>query len=85
MLFEVAGNGHNDAVVIMFMLAAIFFWVRARRVAVLPALLAGALTKFVPVACARGIGGAVAGQVGESTKDHEVNAFFGDSELCLLR
>ncbi|MGA7730729.1 MAG: hypothetical protein WCD37_05600 [Chloroflexia bacterium] len=48
-LFEVAGNGHNDAVVVMFMLAAVFFLVRARRVAVLPMLVAGALTKFVPV------------------------------------
>ena len=48
-LFEVAGNGHNDAVVVMFMLAAIYFLVRGRRLAVLPALVAGALTKFVPI------------------------------------
>lgn len=49
LLFEVAGNGHNDAIVVMFMLAAIYFLVRARRIVVLPALLAGALTKFVPI------------------------------------
>lgn len=48
-LFEVPGNGHNDAIVVMFVLAAIFFFVRARRIFVLPALLAGALSKFVPI------------------------------------
>jgi hypothetical protein len=48
-LFEVAGNGHNDAVVVMFMLAGVYALVLARRWAVLPALAAGALTKFVPV------------------------------------
>jgi hypothetical protein len=48
-LFEVPGNGHNDAVVIMFLLAAIYLFVRARRTAVIPALMAGALAKFVPV------------------------------------
>ena len=45
-LFEVAGNGHNDAVVIMFVLAGVFFFVRARQVAFIPALVLGALTKF---------------------------------------
>lgn len=48
-LFEVAGNGHNDAVVVMFVLLAIFFLVKAWRLAVLPALMAGALTKFIPI------------------------------------
>jgi alpha-1,6-mannosyltransferase len=48
-LFEVAGNGHNDAIVIMFMLAGIYFLVKGWRSAVLPALAAGALTKFIPV------------------------------------
>lgn len=48
-LFEVAGNGHNDAVVIMFLLAAIYLLVMARRWAVIPALVAGALTKFIPL------------------------------------
>jgi hypothetical protein len=48
-LFEVAGNGHNDAFVVMFMLAGVLALVLARRWAVLPALVAGALTKFVPI------------------------------------
>src|SRR5262249_7624223 len=48
-LFEVAGNGHNDAIVIMFMLAGVLAFVLARRWAVLPALVAGALAKFVPI------------------------------------
>ncbi len=48
-LFEVAGNGHNDAIMAMFLLAAIYFLVKAWRVAVLPALMAGILTKFVPL------------------------------------
>lgn len=48
-LFEVPGNGHNDAVVIAFLLLAVYLFVRARRAAVIPALMAGALTKFVPV------------------------------------
>ncbi|MEO8288882.1 MAG: hypothetical protein ABI670_20905 [Chloroflexota bacterium] len=48
-LFEVMGNGHNDAIVVMFMLAGVYAFVLARRWAVLPALVAGALTKFVPI------------------------------------
>ncbi|MDQ3927857.1 MAG: hypothetical protein M3328_01790 [Chloroflexota bacterium] len=48
-LFEIPGNGHNDALLIMFVLAAVYLFVRARRTAVIPALMAGALTKFVPV------------------------------------
>jgi hypothetical protein len=48
-LFEVPGNGHNDAVVIAFLLLAVYLLVRARRAAVVPALMAAALTKFVPV------------------------------------
>ena len=48
-LFEVAGNGHNDAIVVMFLLAAMYLLVLARRWAVLPALMAEALTKFVPL------------------------------------
>ena len=51
-LFEVAGNGHNDAVVIMFMLAGVFFFVRARQVAFIPALVLGALDQVC--ACAVG-------------------------------
>jgi hypothetical protein len=48
-IFEVAGNGHNDAIVITFLLAAVYLFVLAKRWAVVPALMAGALTKFVPV------------------------------------
>ncbi|HYP39668.1 MAG TPA: hypothetical protein VEX13_04840 [Chloroflexia bacterium] len=48
-IFEVAGNGHNDAIVVTFLLAAVYLFVLAKRWAVLPALMAGALTKFVPV------------------------------------
>jgi hypothetical protein len=48
-IFEIAGNGHNDAFVVMFLLAAVYFFVRAHNLAVIPALMAGALTKFVPV------------------------------------
>jgi hypothetical protein len=48
-IFEVAGNGHNDAIVITFLLAAVYLFVLAKRWAVIPALMAGALTKFVPV------------------------------------
>jgi hypothetical protein len=48
-LFEVAGNGHNDAIVIMFVLLGVYLFVTARRTGVIPALMAGALAKFVPV------------------------------------
>lgn len=48
-IFEVAGNGHNDAIVAMFLLAAVYLFVLARRSLVLSAIMAGALTKFVPV------------------------------------
>lgn len=48
-LFEVAGNGHNDAIVVMFLLAAVYLLVLARRWAVIPALIAGALAKFIPL------------------------------------
>ncbi len=48
-IFEVAGNGHNDSVVVTFLLLAVYMFVLARRYAVIPALMAGALTKFVPI------------------------------------
>jgi hypothetical protein len=48
-VFEVGGNGHNDALVAMFLLLAIYLFVLARRSAMLVALMAGALTKFVPI------------------------------------
>jgi len=48
-LFEVAGNGHNDSVLVTFVLLAIYLFVRGRRIGVLPALMAGVLAKFIPV------------------------------------
>lgn len=48
-LFEVAGNGHNDAIVIMFVLLGVYLFVTARRAGAIPAIMAGALAKFVPV------------------------------------
>src|SRR5436190_3193692 len=48
-IFEIAGNGHNDAIVIMFLLTAVYLLVKARRSLALAAIMAGALTKFVPV------------------------------------
>ncbi|MBF6614177.1 MAG: hypothetical protein IVW55_13710 [Chloroflexi bacterium] len=48
-LFEIAGNGHNDAIVVFFLLLAVYLFVLARRTAVIPALMLGALTKFVPI------------------------------------
>jgi hypothetical protein len=47
-LFEVAGNGHNDAVVAFFLLLAVYLFVKGWRWAILPALALGALTKFIP-------------------------------------
>ncbi|MDQ6693913.1 MAG: glycosyltransferase family 39 protein [Chloroflexota bacterium] len=49
LLFEVAGNGHNDAVVVMFLLLAVYLFVHLNRWAFIPALMLGALTKFVPI------------------------------------
>lgn len=48
-LFEVPGNGHNDSILLTCLLVAIYLFVLGRRTAVLPALMAGALTKFVPI------------------------------------
>lgn len=47
-IFEVAGNGHNDSIVVTFLLAAVYLFVLARRHAVIPMLMLGALAKFVP-------------------------------------
>jgi hypothetical protein len=46
-LFEVAGNGHNDVVMVTFVLLAILLFVRGHGLWVLPALMAGVLTKFI--------------------------------------
>ncbi|HKP53334.1 MAG TPA: hypothetical protein VJ183_11880 [Chloroflexia bacterium] len=48
-LFEVAGSGHNDAVMVAFLLLAIYLFVKGWRIWVLPALMAAVLTKFVPL------------------------------------
>ena len=48
-LFEIAGNGHNDAFVAFFLLLAVYLFVTVRYWAMLPALMLGALTKFVPI------------------------------------
>lgn len=47
-IFEVAGNGHNDSIVVTFLLAAVYMFVLARRYAIIPMLMLGALAKFVP-------------------------------------
>jgi len=49
LIFEVAGNGHNDSIVVTFLLLAVFMFVLAKRYLIIPALMLGALTKFVPV------------------------------------
>jgi hypothetical protein len=48
-IFEVAGNGHNDSIVVTFLLLAVYMFVLGRRYTIIPALMAGALTKFVPI------------------------------------
>lgn len=48
LLFEVAGNGHNDALLIFWMLAAVYALVCRRPVLALLALTAGVLVKFIP-------------------------------------
>src|SRR5205823_12360777 len=47
-IFEVPGNGHNDSIVVTFLLASVYMFVLARRYAVIPMLTLGALAKFVP-------------------------------------
>jgi hypothetical protein len=47
-VFEVAGNGHNDSIMVTCLLAAVYLLVQGRRLGVLPALMAGVLTKFIP-------------------------------------
>jgi hypothetical protein len=48
-LMEFAGEGHNDALMIFFVLAALLACVGARPAASVAAQLLGALTKYVPV------------------------------------
>lgn len=47
-VYEIAGNGHNDAILVTFVLLAIYVFVRGYRLGFLPALMAGVLTKFIP-------------------------------------
>ena len=47
-LYETFGNGHNDIVIVFFMLAAAWAMVRRRYVLAVLALLVGTLVKFVP-------------------------------------
>jgi hypothetical protein len=49
-LFEVAGNGHHESLVATFMLLAVYCFVTMRRWAVVPSIVLGGLTKFVPLA-----------------------------------
>jgi alpha-1,6-mannosyltransferase len=47
-LLESAGNGHNDIVMVFFLLLAIYFAVAGRRWLVIPALTLSIFIKFVP-------------------------------------
>jgi alpha-1,6-mannosyltransferase len=48
-LLESAGNGHNDILMVFFLLLAVFLAASARRQLVIPALVLSISTKFVPV------------------------------------
>jgi hypothetical protein len=48
-VIELAGEGHNDALMVFFVLTALFFAVLWRPAASLVALLLGALTKYLPL------------------------------------
>ena len=48
-LLETAGGGHNDAVMMFFVLLALWLWESRRAVWVIPALVAGALVKYLPL------------------------------------
>jgi hypothetical protein len=48
-LYETLGNGHNDAVVIFWILAAVLALIYRRHTLAVLALVAGTLTKFIPV------------------------------------
>ncbi len=49
-LFEIAGNAHNDGLMLMTILLAVYFYVTRRYATALVALVAGALVKFLPAA-----------------------------------
>lgn len=46
-LWEAVGNGHNDAVVALLLVAALAAWLRGRLIWVIPALVAATLLKYV--------------------------------------
>ncbi|HQX62223.1 MAG TPA: polyprenol phosphomannose-dependent alpha 1,6 mannosyltransferase MptB [Thermomicrobiales bacterium] len=48
-LWEAIGNGHNDAVVALLLVAAMAAWLRGRHLWVIPALVAAVLLKYVAV------------------------------------
>jgi hypothetical protein len=48
-LLELAGNGHNDGLMVLFMLLAITLAVYGRRWLVIPALTLSIFTKFIPL------------------------------------
>jgi hypothetical protein len=49
LLLEWVGNGHNDAVMVFFILLGVWLWVRHHHLWVLPALVVAALVKAVAV------------------------------------
>jgi hypothetical protein len=48
-IYETAGNGHNDIVLVFFVLLALWALDRRRYTAAVLALVAGALVKFIPI------------------------------------
>ena len=48
-LLELAGNGHNDGLMVLFLLLAIYLAVSGRRWLVIPALTLSIFTKFTPL------------------------------------
>ena len=48
-IYETAGNGHNDIVLVFFLLLGVYAWLRGHSTAAVAALTAGALVKFVTV------------------------------------
>lgn len=48
-LYETFGNGHNDVVMVFWMLAAVWLLVRRRYTLAILSLMAGALVKYMPI------------------------------------
>src|SRR5207247_3994788 len=49
LLWEGIGNGHNDLVLMVFVLAALYAWYARRDAMVIPLLVAGAMLKYMPL------------------------------------